>query len=463
MNSRLIDYTELKNAGMKSENNETNMISVDVMALYDNGLTGFDFKVGGDNFDYEYCIMQDNSSELGFGNYIVFSSSGQQVTVWSEDLGAPKGYYTYTLNKSLLFYKSQLNVNHRLNISVNLGGSGYSSKNGFLNPKMISTDAMACTGKEGDSCNKFSFNSITPKVSVTEKSAIINGNVLDFKLSGIDIKDVKLESDGERYLYVEVWDNYSNAGNLDKVVRPVVKVKIDSSAPTASISKAIDGLKENTNYFYHVYAYMNKGGSYLYTQLFDAGISDRYEVKTYEFRTARATDLFHSLDVNYSSSEKIYGNRNLNTKINLLAYKKGISFNFDVVYVLCEEYVKDETGKLVKNNNCGMKVDGKDNIFEKVVPLSQITSTMIEDSVDISEYDLEFGKNYYMYIFASADYYNTSSQVIKRNIVLNRYDINITLRKLNEPSFNVTRNAGSLNGDYYIYFNTISTPNGSSK
>lgn len=451
-----VDYTELKNAGMKSENNETNIISVDVSALYDNGLTGYDFKVGGDNYDYEYCIMQDNSSELGFGNYIVFSSSGQQVTVWSEDLGAPKGYYTYTLNKSLLFYKSQLNVNHRLNISVNLGASGYSSKNGVLNPKMVSNDVMACTGKDDDSCNKFSFSSITPKVAVSEKSAIINGNVLTFKLSGIDIKDIKLEDDGERYLYVETWDNYSNAGDLESVVRPVVKVKIDSANPIATLTKTIDGLKENTNYFYHVYAYMNKNNKYVYTQLFDAGISDKYEVKTYEFRTARASDLFHnSLEVNFSASDKIYGNRDLNTKINLIAYKNGIAFNFDIIYALCEEYVEDDTGKLVKNDNCGLKVDGKSNIFEKVIPLSEITSTTIEDSVDISSYDLEFGKNYYMYIFASADYYNTPTEVVKRNVVLNRYNVSVTLRELTEPSFTVTRNAGSSNGDYYIDFNII--------
>lgn len=441
-----VDYTELKNAGMKSDNNETNTIRVDVTALYDNGLTGFDYKVGSnDGDDYLYCIMQDNSSEAGMGNYIVFSSSGQQVTIWNETLGAPKGYYTYTLNKSLLFYKSQLNVNHRLNISVNLSSSGYSSKNGFLNPKMISVDKMECTGKSGDDCNSFSFNSITPKVAVTEKAPIINGNVLNLTLSGVDLNDIKLE-DGNYYLYVETWEKLSDAGDLDKVVRPVVKVKVNGDNPTKTVSGLIDGLKENTTYYYNVYAYMNKNGNFVYTQLFDSAISDRYQVTTYQFKTARASDLFHSLDVNYTSSDKIYGNRDLNTKINLLAYKNSISFNFDIIYVLCE----------VGTTDCGPD-EGNTHIFKKIVPLESINSTIINDTVDISEYDLEFGKNYYMYIYASADYYSSASAdaIVKRNVVLNRYNINIKLKALTEPSFVVTREAFYDGEEHFIDFNIV--------
>ena len=441
-----VDYTELKDAGMKSDNNETNTITVSVTALYDNGLTGYDYKVGsGTDDDFLYCILQDNSTDAGLGNYIVFSSSGQQVTVWSDTLGAPKGYYTYTLNGSLLFYKSQLNVNHRLNISVNLSSFGYSSKNGYLNPKMISIDEMECSSLT-DTCNTFSFNSITPKVAVTEKAPIINGSVLNFALSGVDLNDIKLEDDGNYYLYVETWEKLEDVDDFDRVARPAVKVKIDKSNPTGTVSGLMDGLKENTTYHYNVYAYMNKNNRFVKTQLFDSAISDRYDVTTYEFKSARASDLFHSLDVTYSASEKIYGNRDLNTKINLLAYKNSISFNFDIIYVLCE----------VGTTNCGPD-DENTKIFKKVVPLEKITSTMISDVVDISEYDLEFDKNYYMYVYASADYYNNSnsSDVVKRNVVLNRYNINIKLKKLTEPSFSVTRNASSENGDYYIDFNVV--------
>ena len=46
------------------------------------------------------------------------------------------------------------------------------------------------------------------------------------------------------------------------------------------------------------------------SELFDSAISDRYEVTTYQFKTARASDLFHSPDVSHSVLYKIYGNRN---------------------------------------------------------------------------------------------------------------------------------------------------------
>ena len=247
-------------------------------------------------------------------------------------------------------------------------------------------------------------------------------------------------------MYVETWEMLADAGDLEKVVRPVVKVKIDNDNPTNTVSGIIDGLKENTTYNYNIYAYMNKNGNYIYTQLFDSAISDRYAVKTYQFKTARASDLFHSLDVSYSSSDKIYGNRDLNTKINLLAYKNSVPFNFDVIYALCEK----------STENCGIE-EGDTNIFKKVIPLEKITNTVINDTIDISEYDLEYDKEYYMYVYASADFYNTPSEddIVKRNVVLNRYNINIKLRKLTEPKFTVTRSAGSSNGDYYIDFNVV--------
>ena len=451
-----VDYTELRKAGMKSEKDETNIIKTTVVALYDNGLTGYDFNVGSsDDADYLYCIMQDNSSDLGPGNYIVLSSSGQQVTTWSDKLGSPKGYYTYTLNNSLLFLKSQLNSNHRINISVNLSSVGYSSSEGILNPKMISADVMSCSGGDANTCGEFSFNSITPKVSVSEKSTLINGNVLNFHLSGIDLNDVKQESDGLYYLYVETWENKGDVGDLSKVVRPVAKAKINSSNPTSVISHVIDGLKENTSYYYNVYAYMIKDKKYIYTQLFDASVTDGYEYKTYTFATAKASDIFHTVTVSYSTSNEIYGNRLLNTKINLLAYKNNIAFNFDIIYVLCHTEVNTTDDRTDNDKPCGLGED-EGYIFKKVISQNKV-STIIDDSYDISQYDLEYDKNYYMYVYASANYYDNPSDdgIVKRNIILNRYNINVKFKKLTEPSFVVTRNALKEGNDYLIDFNIV--------
>ena len=446
-----VDYTELKNAGMKSNKNENNLIKVSITALYDNGLVGYDYKVGSaEDDDYMYCIMQNNSTELGLGNYVSFSSSGQQVTVWSESIEAPKGYYTYTLNNSLLYYKSQLNSSHRSNISVNLSSIGYSSKYGILNPKMISVDNMSCLENEnGGACNTFSFSSITPKVTVSEKASIINGSVQNLTLSGVDLADMQnegTEENPEYYLYIETWFNDNYIGDTSRTSRPALKVKINNNNPTSTITATIDGLLENSTYYFNVYANMYKDNKIAYTQLFDGSYSDRYETKTYSFASLKPSDVFHNLDVSYSASNEIYGNRTLNTKINLLAYKNNTPFNFDIIYVLCN---------VENSHECGPNEDDN-NIFRKVIPLEDI-STSIVDAEDISEFDLEYNKNYYMYVYASVDLYNlgTAESLMDYNIVLNRYNINVKLRKLTEPSFIVTRNAIYEDGEYAIDFNIM--------
>lgn len=437
-----VDYTELKNAGMKSTKDNVNLITVSVAALYDNGLMGYDYKVGSnENADYMYTILQDNNTEKEYGKYISFSSSGK-VTPWSDTLDTPKGYYTYSLNNSLLSYKSQLNSAHMANISVNLSSIGYSSRYGILNPKMISVDTMKSVK------NTFSFASITPKVLVKEKTGLINGSTMNLTLSGIDLADLKGEgaSNSEYYLYVETWNQESLVGDLSKVVRPVLKVRIDNKNPTKMMDAVIDGLEEGKTYYFHVYANMYKDGKVVYTQLFDAANQNRYETKTYSFTALRPSDVFHNIDVNYSANEEIYGNRDLNTKINLLAYKNEASFNFDIIYVLCN--VEDAS-------ECGPN-DTDKHIFKKVIPVDEL-STNISDVVDISSYDLEFDKNYLMYVYASVDYYNgiTEDSKVKRNVVLNKYNTSIKLRKLNEPSFVATRNASLEDGKYFIDFTVM--------
>lgn len=463
-----VDYTELNAAGMKSGNNETNLIKVEVTALYDNGLVGYDFKVGTDDgSDYLYCIMQDNSSDLGPGGYIVYSAAGVP-TLWTDALGVSKGYYTYKLNGSIITYSSQLNTSMKNGIKVNPSSIGYSSSLGVLNPKMISVDEVVCSGTE-ENCNTFSFNSITPKVSVSVKAPIINGSVMNLTLSGVDVTDILnegTEGSPKRYLYIETWSdkttaellsdadgNVSVGGNstinkFDSTVRPTLKVEIDNDNPTKTISAMIDGLKEyhykneTGIYYFNVYAYMNKNGEFLRTQLFDANNKTGYATKTYSFESAKSSDLFRDFSFNYSSSDEIYGNRQLNTKFNLLAYKNAVSFNFDLVYVLCE----------FGDKNCGPNA-GESHIFKKEILLENITAVM-EDSVDITKYDLEFGKNYTMYIYAKAKFYDHKNDgtVTERMVLLNSGNNYDDLKVLTEPSFVATREAILIDGEYGIDF-----------
>jgi len=477
-----VDYLELKS--MQSTGSSDRLIYVDVEALYDNGITGYDFKVGGENADYKYFIMQridqDPGNELGFINYLAYTSTGG-IDVWKDSLGRPKGYYTYKLssNGKNITYTSSIG-SYNKNIGVNLSFNGYySDKFGSLYPKMVSSDKMGCYGGNSTGCNTFSFSSITPSVRTRVKTSMINGAVVTLDLSSTDVNDIKKETDGGRYLYIDVWDNELFAKYVDDeqihlggtvydnkfklTVRPTVKVKLDDDNDKVNdtiYEAVIDGLKEYTKttgtYYYNVYAYMNKSGKYVYTQLFNdigtsGGGNSKFEVMTYKLESLMATQLFKNLDTTIPSSEQEYGVRTLISKITLDPYKNGLAYNFDIIYVLCDNSNLD---------NCGTKEEGKNNIYEKVIPRSDI-ATIMEVKDNVASYNLEYNKNYVMYIYAKTDYYDSenNNKKITRDIKINSYDYEVPLRELVEPKFVVTRNAVLDNDDYAIDFEiTVDDP-----
>ena len=495
-----VDYTELKKHGMKSEWDGATLIekkiSVSVTAYYDNGLSGFDYKVGnttGD--DYLYCIMQDdlikNDKEVTntSGSYIVLNSSGNssedKIEVWDGE--GPKGYYTYSKNGSLLELNSHLlaiSGQSRI-LSINLTSSGYSSKPGYINPKMITVQEMEIDSTSSD--KTFMFVSITPTVTVSRKAGLVNGTILKLSLAGVDVTEV-FEESGNYYVYVEtlskqgylnsggfIPDNSTNTVKFNSILcnenscntaRPVVAVPINKNNSTASIDALIDGLSTNTKYYFQIYIKkkaVNSSG-YTYTQLFD-GSSKNSENTTYAYgyKTGTASELFKNVSLGLSISDEKYGDRNLDTVISLNEYSYSVPFNFDVAYVLCDSVQ-------VNAGVCGIKgdtnVEGAEytNIFEKKIPQSNVKKE-IKDVLDISAYDLEYGKVYYVYVYAVADYYSldeTSSnfQLQKVNIRINTdRDPKRTLRLLVEPTFEVTREAGYDGENYYIDFNvTVKDP-----
>ena len=505
-----VNYKTLSNALMKSEPNKTNLITVDVTAIYDNGLMGYDFKVGeGDGNDYLYSIMQKNSSELGLGAYVVLTA-GSTLNTWHKGLGGDdtpppaKGYYTWSWSNSLrtqLLYKSQYNTSYRRNFGIGLGATGYSSSQGEITPKMVSIDKMNCLANEDESsCNTFSFNSVTPMLSEKPLSSLINGAVHELKLSGVELSDIKNEGTKDEpahYLYIDVWDNKVAAENNDfsKAVRTGIKVKIEDGVvssgktdkeddDTITINAVIDGLKEYNEsqgigkYYFNVYAYMYKDQRIKYTQLFDQAASNSannfgsstFKEATYELTSAMPSSLFKtytysykslpladndsditdellsSLYGDYGSLSELYGKRFLKMKTTLGSYDiDNVGYNFDLVYVLCE----------ADDDNCGPdKEDGDSNIFAKLIKSSEINVEM-NNIIDISEYDLEFGKNYFMYIYAKSDYYNSTTKQMEkrsRDVIINQYSASFKLNVLDKPYFEVTRSAVLDNGEYAIDF-----------
>lgn len=435
-----VDYIDLKNAGMQSSVDKTNIISVTIEALYDNGLTGYDYTVG-DGKDYQYMIMQNNNTSE-YGKYISFDKNGK-ISLWSEELNVTKGYYTYSFNnaeRTSLFYKSMMNNNNYNNINnIGLSSLGYNSSYGILNPKMISVDTMKCDN------NTFSFSSITPKVSVSQRTSLINGSVMALSISGLDLNDIKNE-DGEYYLYIDVWKNENDALNHDvsSIVRPRVKIKVDVDNPNKTYEAVIDGVASVTSsekYYFNVYAYLYKNGKYEFTQLFDESVRDSYETKTYSFGTKNGESLYTNREVTYQVDDTIYGNRILNTKINLTRYQNNYPYNFDVMYMICED------------NTC-TKDSGY--IFKKEILDGDVSSTIVSQE-DITKYDLEYNKNYYIFIYAVASLYEKD---VNGDYVEGKQYVNLIpskdrifkLTALREPSFVVTRKAGYEDGKYFIDF-----------
>jgi len=488
-----VDYSELKNAGMKSEwmedgyknhpkdiNHDGKVektISVSVVAYYDNGLSGYDYKVGNvENADYPYMIMQDDllktvDPEYTSGSYIVFTSNGKSVTVWTERLGAPIGYYTYnithTLNGSIITLTSHLSsVAGKSNgVSTSFGLSGYSSKHGYMNPKMVSVVNM-----NPDSGNTFSFASITPKISVNRKTGIVNGVVLTMSLSGMDLSELR---DNHYNLYIETWseEGYENAPK-DKhgsvicnttgctgTVRPTVVAPINVDNPLTEIDTIIDGLLHKTYYYFQVYI-MKKdttSSGYIYTQLYDISGGLNNITKAYRYKTA-PDKMFSDASLDIVSSNEFYGDRSLQTTITLVDYDASIPYNYGLMYVLC-------TVEQAEGGKCGV-IEENDpekytNILQKEILAEKVNKSKIIDLVDISDNpNIIFGEEYYLYVYAVTDYYSeyeTNNSTVRKavNVRINSYGVvSHNLRTLTEPTLESTREAGYINGDYYIDFTT---------
>lgn len=440
----IVDYIDLKNAGMKSIKDKENIIETSIEIIYDNGLTGYDFTIG-KNKDYPYMIMQGNNTETEMGKYLVFNKQNKLVE-WNSELDVGKGYYTYSFtnsNKTMMLYESLYDSKKDFINNIVVGNLGYSSRYGILNPKMMSKSTMKCEK------NTFSFSSITPKVKVEETTGLINGAIEGLTLSGLEIEDIKNEGTAKEpkyYLYIDVWDNETDALNKNSnTIRPTVKVEINKDMPNGNKMNAVidklPSLKGDKKYYFNVYAYLLKNNNYQLIQLYDDGVNKgEYQTKTYSFNTKNGASLFNSKEIVYNTSEDnqdTYGTRILNTTIKLNKYQNNYPYNFSLLYVIC-------------NSNTCSKDDGY--IFKKEI--SDISSE-IKDKEDITGYDLEYGKDYFMHIYAKSLIFvkNSNGQYTEETQytdLISSRDMKFKLSALREPSFTMTREANYEDGKYYI-------------
>jgi len=449
-----VPYTELTRinpskgmtSSMKSEGDEKNYITVSIESIYDNGLTGYDYvdKVG-ENKEYPYMIMQNDSTEEKIGNYIVVNNSTLQSVSATGNRDFPLAYHYFEFKSGGISYKSRYRIGDNFQIAgYDLDERGYYLDGyGSLNPKMISVKDM--TGVD----NVFYFSSITPMINIDKQISLINGARVMMTLAGADDSDFCADNNsdtcnltGDKYLYIQVLDENTldtqNVGNtISEPLIPTIRIPLRSGNNiNGQYVQDIINLLHDSKYSYKVYAYLNDGGVKKLTQIFDKILKN--EPQTYSFRSKK---LYDSKDINNSllastsvvyqpiEDSENYNAKELLTTINLNAYdtEVNVPYTFNVSYEFCKNADCEEEGS---------------KLFDKEI---ETTTKVMLSKQDITAYDLEYNRKYYMYLYMTYNYYDKENgQVIQKTVPVysNEVDAEVnSISALAKPTFTIVRSA----------------------
>jgi len=486
----IVDYQILKNAGMKSTTSSIKTIFVEIEAMYDTGLAGYDYTVGSNlEDDYPYMIMQGNNTKASSGKYISFTEgtirpntctdSSDDTTcersynfaLWNESDNLHKGYYRYSFKDDRTidytsYYAKLLSPKSTTKKSLpsfttTIDGRTVSinGEKTALNPKMLLSENMSYDAH----LNEFSFSSYTPTIRISNEAPMINGEGLTITLSGADESEfceenttnecINKKENGTYKLYIDVWDNLEDIGDKDKIVRPTVEIPLDSRHLDEPITDIfIDKLMDSTTYYFRVYAWLNKNNVKNYTQLFDTTQSQTnkaFTTKDYSFTTWGSNEIFSSINIKSILSDtenRSYGDRMLNTEIKLVAYSNAsVRFNYDVTYVICDDNATIDECKPNSNLNSV--------ILSNTITANKLTATY-NDKLAIDK-NFEHGKNYKVYVYAKYDYYenyaeNKSASTNSKELLLGGGNRPVDLLKA--PNLNdIDRNAIYLTGESNPY------------
>lgn len=444
-----IDYTDLKKAGMQTtDTSNPNMIKTSVYGYYDTGM----IKWVDNASDGEFYIFQDNNTTTEKGNYIVFSDLGV-LSKFNNSAGSRtsiKTHYTYdrdTSKKEITITNKyggyNINGNTKLQYGIYADGirfvrSEY-NKIGVLNSKLVKE------GKVDTDNNKFSFSSITPKISKdkTGEKRLINGVVVPMTITGFDETSFKKE-DGKFYFYIDVWNskedameyasNWESVPNIEKDTKVLRTVRYEYNPEDGNkFNVLVDGLDATTTYYFTVSAYMKNGK---YTQFFDGSKEDSYETEVYTFTTG-GTSLYQNLKTGYTSSSEddTYGDRELNSVISLTAGDDEL--NFYLKYIVCDS---------------DAEVCDLDNYKENMMGVinKEDMTTSLKSSIPLAK-DFVYGKNYTYKLYAIYDKKNQNGDVIgEGTYLLNPYNTLMSIKALEEPSFTMTRKASIDSENGYV-------------
>ncbi len=433
-------------SSMKSEGNEKNNITVQIEAIYDNGLMGYDYsdRVGEDK-EFPYMIMQNDSTLDKVGNYVVVNNGTLQSVNPIGNRDFPLAYHYFIPRTTKIEYISRYNVGDKAVIAdFDIDSRGYFLQGyGTLNPKMVSLDEM--NGID----NVFYFSSITPMINIDKKISLINGARVMMTLEGADEADFCADGAGDtcnvsgtKYLYIQVLDDSTidtlNVNNtISEPLIPTIKVPLRSGDNiNGQYTQDIVNLLHNSGYAFKVYAYLNDGGIKKLTQIFDKTLKNQPD--TYRFNSKKlydSTDIQNSLLASTSvvyqpiSDSADYNAKELFTTINLNSYDADVNipYQFNVSYEFC------------KTANCD---DTDSRVFSKDI---DTTTKVMTSRQDITSDDLEYNKPYYMYLYMTYNYYDKNSgTVISKTVPVyeNETDAIVnTISALAKPTFTIVRSA----------------------
>ena len=453
------DYFKLQAAHMKTED-VLKKIKVSIEAVYDNGLTGYGFedKIGTDT-DYRYMIMQENSTVDSFGRYRIIYG-GQLDWFPSTHIA---GYYKFNVtNKDKNNIEDRSFIYTKMYNPIDIDGDDYTFRmashngkgigvsSGVLNPKMLSVADI----KSDNNKNVFSFSSITPKIRESEPISLINGARLYLNLSGTFSEDVCSEGNGNscntrsdnKYLYIDIWDNESDATDNTKSPVDTVKIKLNNGDMINGLydTSGEDGdkvvnLVNDRTYYYTVYLYLNNNGNKKKTRLFDESLVDKSKV--YSFETKKVESLFNDLNVDVIPNKNEghhYNDKLLDTTFSINKYSStvDIPLYFNLSYVLCNI---DDTSCDLNNNLI------KKDINDKTIIKNSEATFNFEDFYDITSANLEFGKEYLMKFYATYKTYDVGKNIVDIEPVFVYEKVILGNRYLKTPEFKVARTADYIN------------------
>lgn len=417
----IIDYADIKDFKSKD-------ILVAVNAYYDNGIINNDFtNLPSDN--YGYLLQSNNVYRNSFdrANYINVSNTGI-VTLGSY----PNGLYFYGKNSNSSLKLRQVVDTKNLiidtendsfsSISLSSGNDGLyvvdsSKKYQSLNNKMVDKINL------GSLNNKFKFNSIIPKISVST-TGLVNGSVITITPSGLDNdileNEFKKEDDGKYYYYIKIYGDEDKSEFLREE-----KLEIDVTSSKIELTKYMP----NTTYYFEVYAYLLKDSGYKETLLFDAKNQNDYVTNLYKFSSLKPSEIIKSVNnsndnVVNETKDGIYAKRTLNLYMDTLNSIGEFTTRFEL-YNQNEELILSQEG-----------VRGKSP--------SSSSRYRYRISEDITDKDFVFGYGYYLLrIYVIVETFEGTSEIeVYESTRTNEQDKYLNLTKLVDPVITVTKSEG---------------------